>query len=176
LVGMGKRGFPSGYTPQAIEAVAAQMSQGYSLEAAASVAGVKRQTLYRWFEEHPESRVVIQEAQSAALAWWENRARAIAEGEPGNSQIISLGVRNRARSPSGWHHGGETQRVEHTGADGGPIRVDERKVVIDVAALDADQREQLRALLLAAQAPQIAGPAAARDEDEAAPQGEEPPE
>jgi len=150
---MGKRGFPSSYTPQAIEAVAAQMSLGYSLEAAASLAGVGRTTLYRWLDEHPESRAVIQDAQSNALAWWESRARAAAEGEPGNSQIISLGVRNRARSPSGWHHGGETQRVEHTGADGGPIKVDERKVVIDVAALDADQREQLRALLLATQAP-----------------------
>lgn len=40
--------------------------------------------------------------------------------------------------------------IEHTGADGGPIRVDERRVVLDVASLDADQREQLRALLIAA--------------------------
>jgi transposase-like protein len=165
---MGKRGFPSAYTPQAIEAVAAQMAQGYSLEAAASLAGVPRSTLYRWLDQHPESREVIHDAQSNALAWWENRARAVAEGEPGNSQIISLGVRNRARSPSGWHHGGETQRVEHTGADGGPIKVDERKVVIDVTALDGEQREQLRALLLATQAPrQIeAQPAQGAEQDD----------
>ena len=79
---------------------------------------------------------------------WEKRAIDVAHGKPGNAQIISLGLRNRSRSTSGWH---DTAQLEHSGPDGAPVRV-EQKSILDVAKLTPAQRDALRELLIAARA------------------------
>lgn len=165
-------GRPTIYRPEMCQQVIDIMSLGHSLLAAAAEMNVSVPIIYQWIDRHPEFAEAVAKGHSMSARYWEGRLRGVSEGEPGNATAILFGLRNRSKSPLGWHH--DVQKVEHTGADGGPIKIDERKVMIDVTALDADQREQLRALLLAAQAPQIDGPAAADPaEDEAAPQGEE---
>ena len=62
----------------------------------------------------------MQEGRQQALLFWERRAIAMAEGAPGNAQLIMLALKNRSRAASGWH---DAQRLEHTGGDGGPVQV-----------------------------------------------------
>jgi len=144
-------GRPPTYRPEMCQQVIDVMAQGYSLMGAAAQMNISVPSIYRWMDEHPEFQEAVTDGHARSAAYWEQRLRGVSEGEPGNATAILFGLRNRSKSPLGWHH--DTQRVEHTGADGGPIKVDERKVVIDVTALDGEQREQLRALLLATQAP-----------------------
>jgi len=60
----------------------------------------------------------VKAGQAAAVTFWEERLLVAAQGGPGNLQAIQWALRNRSRAASGWHH--DSQRVEHTGADGGP--------------------------------------------------------
>ena len=68
----------------------------------------------------------------------------------GSAQLISLGLRNRAKSSIGWHHGGDgnTVNVKHSG-----VVTHEHTARIDVTALAPEQRDQLRALLMLAHKP-----------------------
>lgn len=73
-------------------------------------------------------------------------ALAVAHGEGGNAQIISLALRNRSRSAAGWH---DASRLEHSGPDGAPMQVEAQAAVIDARALTAEQRQALKAALMA---------------------------
>jgi hypothetical protein len=126
------------------------MAQGLSAEAAAAKIGISARSLYNWQYQHPEFLQAIQEGRQKGLLWWEERALGMANGEPGSTQIVMLGLRNRSRAAHGWNN--DTVKVEHTGVNDGSARV-EKRYVLDVARLDSEQREQLRALLLAARAP-----------------------
>jgi hypothetical protein len=67
---------------------------------------------------------------------------------PGNSQMITLALKNRSRAASGWYH--DIQKTELTGADGGAIQTEVR-TTIDATALAPEARAALRAAILAAQ-------------------------
>jgi hypothetical protein len=69
----------------------------------------------------------------------------MANGESGNTQIVVLGLRNRSRAATGWNN--DTVKLEHTGPEGGPVEV-ESTHKIDIAALEPEQRDQLREILL----------------------------
>ena len=72
---------------------------------------------------------------------WETRALEMARGEPGNAQMVMLGLKNRSRAPSGWHH--DSQRVEHSG----DMTVEHRPA-FDAATLSWEDRAELRRILL----------------------------
>lgn len=140
-------GRPSNYKPEYCDKIVEVMAQGYSLEAAAAKLDIPIRCLYDWQAKHPEFSQAIHEGRIKALAWWEERALNTAGGSPGNSQIISLGLRNRSRSASGWI---DSQKQELSGPDGGPIRVE--ATTIDVGDLSPEQRDALRAVMVAAKA------------------------
>jgi hypothetical protein len=73
----------------------------------------------------------------------------MANGEAGNTQIVMLGLRNRSRAATGWNN--DTVKLEHTGPEGGPVEV-KAEHKIDIEALEPEQRDQLREILLAAKA------------------------
>ena len=79
----------------------------------------------------------------------EERALAMANGEAGNTQIVMLGLRNHSRAATGWNN--DTVKLEHTGPEGGPLQI-EPTHKIDIAALEPEQRDQLREILVAAKA------------------------
>ena len=112
-----KRGRPTNYSPEIGEKLIAAMAQGYSLEAAAAKIGVGARTLFTWQQKHEDFQQAIQEGRQLALLHWETLAMNVAKGGQGNSQLIILALKNRSRAASGWH---ESQRLEHTGADGNP--------------------------------------------------------
>jgi hypothetical protein len=76
------------------------MANGLSAEAAAAKIGISARSLYYWQREYPEFLQAIQEGRLKSLLWWEERALNLAAGQPGNASIVSLGLRNRSRSPS----------------------------------------------------------------------------
>ena len=77
---------------------------------------------------------------------WEARLAKIADEGGGNGSAVSVifGLKNVA--PEEWR-----DRIEHTGKDGGPIQ--SVTLTADLTRLDADQREQLRELLMLASPP-----------------------
>jgi hypothetical protein len=145
--GKNKVGRPSLYRAEYCEAIIDVMANGYSLEAAAAKMNIPIRCLYDWQNRHPEFSQAVHEGRIKALAWWEERAMATASGAQGNSQIISLGLKNRSRSASGWV---DTIKQEISGNDGGPIKVETTN--IDVNDLTPEQRDALRAVMVAAKA------------------------
>jgi hypothetical protein len=128
------------------------MADGLTAEAAAAKIGISARSLFYWQQQHPEFLQAIQEGRQRSQLWWEERALAMAGGEPGNTQIVTLALKNRSRAASGWNND-NTMKLEHTGPEGGPIGVNVAvpgTTRIDVEALSHEQRDQLRAILLAA--------------------------
>ena len=149
-------GRPTLYKSEYCKAIMEAMATGLSAEAAAAKVGISARSLFNWQQQHPEFLQAIQEGRQLSTLWWEERALDMAQGKPGNAMIVSLGLRNRSRAASGWHH--DAQRLEHSGPDGGPIKT-ERPQPLDLSALPYHLREELRAVLLAqmAKAKQIEG-------------------
>jgi hypothetical protein len=139
-------GRPSSYYPALCDKLIAAMATGLSLDAAAVEIGISPRTAYQWQRDIPEFSQAIEIGRAKALLVWEKRAIAVANGKPGNAQIISLGLRNRSRSASGWQ---EAVRTEHSGPDGQSMQV-EQVTRLDVGSLTKEQRDTLRTILLAA--------------------------
>jgi len=123
------------------------MAGGHSAEAGAARIGISARSLYEWQQRHPEFLQAVQEGRAMAMLFWERLAIDVARGKPGNSQMITLALKNRSRAASGWHH--DIQKTELTGADGGAIQT-EVKTTIDASALAPEARAALRAAILAA--------------------------
>ena len=149
-------GRPTLYKSEYCKAITEAMATGLSAEAAAAKVGISARSLFNWQQQHPEFLQAIQEGRQLSTLWWEERALDMAQGKPGNAMIVSLGLRNRSRAASGWHH--DVQRLEHTGPDGGPIKTVSAPP-LDLSALPHHLREELRAVLVAqlAQQKQIEG-------------------
>ena len=72
---------------------------------------------------------------------------AIANGEPGNLQMVTLALKNRSRAAYGWHH--DAQRMEHSGPDGAPVAIETTaRNTIDVSRMSAEDRQALRGILM----------------------------
>ena len=143
-----KAGRPSIYQREYCGQIIETMANGLSSEAAAVKIGISARSLYNWQREYPEFMQAVQDGRQHALLWWETRALEMAQGSPGNAQLVMLALKNRSRAPSGWHH--DSQKVEHSGPEGGPVEVS-RPVRINVEVLTFEQRDILRSVLLAAQ-------------------------
>jgi hypothetical protein len=141
-------GRPKLYRHEMCDQFVDAMAKGLTAEAAAARIGISARSLFYWQKEHAEFLQVIQEGWQRSQLWWEERALAMAIGEAGNTQIVVLGLRNRSRAATGWN---KTVKLEHTGPEGGPLQV-EPTHKIDISALEPEQRDQLREILLAAKA------------------------
>jgi len=142
-------GRPTLYRREMGDRLVNAMAKGLTAEAAAARIGISARSLFNWQKQHPEFLQAIQEGRQRSQLWWEERALAMANGEAGNTQIVMLGLRNRSRAANGWNN--DTVKLEHLGPEGGPIQV-EPTHKIDIAALEPEQRDQLREILLAARA------------------------
>ncbi len=140
-------GRPTAYRPEMCEQMVEAMAGGHSAEAGAAKIGISARSLFEWQKVHPEFLQAVQEGRHRAMLFWETLAIDVARGKPGNSQMITLALKNRSRAASGWHH--DIQKTELTGADGGAIQT-EVKTTIDASVLDPAARAALRAAILAA--------------------------
>lgn len=137
-------GRPSSYRREYCARIIKAMATGLSAEAAAAKIGISARSLFCWQRERPEFLQAIQEGRQRGLLWWEKRAIEMARGRPGNTQIVTLALRNRSRAAHGWNN--ETLKVEHSGS-GGALPV-EATQIIDPRSLEPDERAALRAFLL----------------------------
>jgi hypothetical protein len=138
-------GRPKLYRREMCDLLVEAMAGGLTAEAAAARIGISARSLFYWQQQHPEFLQAIQEGRQRSQLWWEERALAMASGEAGNTQIVMLGLRNRSRAATGWNN--DTVKLEHTGPEGGPVEV-KAEHKIDIAALEPEQRDQLRQILL----------------------------
>lgn len=105
-------GAPSKFREEYCEAVIEHMADGASLTTFAAAIGVSRRTLTVWQGAHPDFADAVDLAKAKALAWWEERARDIAQGNggPGASAIVTFGLKNLG--PEDWQ---DKQQHEHVG-------------------------------------------------------------
>ena len=139
-------GRPTRYSREICDALVNAMATGLSLEAAAASIGISPRVVFDWQNRHPEFLQAVQEGRQQALLFWERKAIAMAEGAPGNAQLVMLALKNRSRAASGWH---DAQRLEHTGSDGGPVQLQAMDQTFDATLLTRHQRQALREALLA---------------------------
>jgi transcriptional regulator with XRE-family HTH domain len=107
-------GRPTKYEPEFCERAREFLAQGYSLAAFAGSIGVSYSTVRLWEQEHPEFSAAVKDGRAGATLWWENRARALAQGGEGNATTVIFGLKNRA--PEEWKDKRETElsgRVEY---------------------------------------------------------------
>jgi hypothetical protein len=136
-------GRPSLYRRDYCKLIVDAMATGLSAEASAAKIGISARSLFYWQREHPEFLQAIQEGRQKALLWWEERALALANGEPGNTQIVSLALKNRSRAAHGWNN--DAVLVEHNVTT--EPAVEYRP---DLSRLSPEQRQTLKEILLVA--------------------------
>lgn len=127
-------GRPSKYKPEYCEAIVEHMKGGASATSFAASIGVSRSTITEWASEHPEFSAAVTRGKAMCAAWWETLARKNAETGKGNATLTVFGLKNMA--PDDW-----AERIEHTGAGGGPITVAAVDLTDDeLAAIAAGRR------------------------------------
>lgn len=136
-------GRPTLYDPSINPKIEEWMAQGYSLESAAIKEGIGPRTVWGWIKVHDDFSQAVERGRVKSSAWWEAKLLEHASGG-GNSALIQFGLRNRSKSASGWNH--DTQKVEHSGPNGGPIQTETKKI-LDVTKLSPEDLEALEGIL-----------------------------
>lgn len=90
------------------------MGRGYSVTALAGEIGVARETLYDWERNNPEFSDALKQSRSLRVRALETKLLTADVGPHVTASIFAL----KNAMPDEWR-----DRVEHTGADGGPVQV-----------------------------------------------------
>ena len=136
-------GRPSKYKPEFCEAVIEMAQQGKGWSNYAAAFEVDRPTLYDWAAAHEDFRHALTRAKVLEQQWWEDQARENLKTREFNANLWIRSAQARFRDDY-------TERKETavTGANGGPVQLQTQ--VIDAKSLSQEQRDALRAILIAA--------------------------
>lgn len=137
-------GRPTKYKPEYCERVIELGKEGYSHAEIAADLEVDKASLYDWAAAHEEFSTALRAAKTYEQAWFEREARSNMKNRDFNANLWYRSAASRFREDYT-----ERKETQLTGANGGAVQV-ETKSKIDVKALDPDQREALKNLLLAA--------------------------
>lgn len=142
------------YKPEFGERIFDVMINGKDVVEACEILGWNRGSVYRWMREHPEFDSWCARAREGLADYKVHEIdqvikKVTPESAPAD-RVKLAGLQWRAEKifPKKY---APRQQTELTGKDGAPIQV-QQHTIIDSASLDADQRDALRAILLAAQA------------------------
>lgn len=129
-------GRPTAYDAAFCDEVVEHGAKGLGRAEIAFELGVCRQTIVNWEGAHPEFLDAMRRANDASLAWWERQSR---EGLTMGSNF-NAGLWGKAmggRFPAEPYR----ERVEHSGDQGGPIKIDGEASAARIAAiLEAGRR------------------------------------
>ncbi len=107
-------GRPSLYDPSYCDTAREFMGQGFSISALAGKLQVDRASLYEWEKVHPEFSNALKQSRFMRVCALENKLLSAEIGPHVTAAIFAL----KNAMPDEWR-----DRIEHTGADGGPIAV-----------------------------------------------------
>jgi hypothetical protein len=143
------------YSPELADEIAECMIAGMEMVEACKHLGLHAKTVYRWKDVHPEfdmlcarAREAMMERRLSDLRLSIKQAKEKKEDptwfkiELGFEQWNAERIAPRMYSPR--------VKTEVTGKDGAPVQV-QQHTLIDSRSLDPDQRDALRAILMAAQ-------------------------
>lgn len=131
-----KRGRPTKLTPETQETILNAIRAGNYIETAAALAGISKETFYKWLRRGARAKTGKHRDFVDAVE------KAQAEAEALDLQIIrqaskkhwqAAAWRLERRSPERWGR----QRLEITGADGGPLEMETGLTIEVVDARDA---------------------------------------
>ena len=103
----------SKYTPETVEKLTQAIRLGATYKLACDYAGISEDTFARWREQHADFADIIQKAEGTAAVGW--LAKIEAAASDGNWPAAAWKLERRYPEMYG------RQRVEMTGAEGGPI-------------------------------------------------------
>lgn len=137
------RGRPSGYDPAFCDRVIELAKEGAGWAEYAAEFEIDRATLYKWADQYEDFRTALNRAKVHEQVWWEQQGRLNIKSKDFNTALWIKSAQARFRDDY-------TERKETalTGANGGAVQIETRKV--DTDALEPEQREALRELILAA--------------------------
>lgn len=110
------RGRPTDFDPAIGEQIIKDMEAGLSLAAAAAGCRIHRQRVYEWAERHPDFADAINLGRSLRQRFLEQRLLSSDNGPQVTSTIFAL----KNACPDDWR---EKTTLEHSGPDGGPVRM-----------------------------------------------------
>lgn len=137
-------GRPSKYKPEFCEQILELGRQGKSIAQMAAAFDVDKASIYDWAAAHEEFSTALARAKTYSQTWWEDKAQQNLGTRDFNAQLWLKSVASRFRDDYT-----EKQVTEVSGPDGGAIKT-ETVTKIDTRGLDDDQREMLKAALMAA--------------------------
>lgn len=115
---MATRGRRSKYTPETVDKLTQAIRLGATYQLACDYADISMQTFITWRNTKPEFLEAIKRAEGTAAVTW--LAKIEAAASDGNWQAAAWKLERRYPD----HYG--RNRVELTGANGGPVRVENR--------------------------------------------------
>ena len=143
------RGRPTLYKPEFCERVVELGALGKSPVQIAVALGVLRENLYDWAERHPDFSTAIKKAKMAEQDWWETQGAENLNKAPFQAQVWRTSMQARFRDDYT-----ERRVTELTGANGGPLAIEHRRV-IELKDLPSEQRQLLRQALVGLKAKEI---------------------
>lgn len=146
-------GRPTLYTPEIAQEIIDRLLSGESLVKIAEDDRMPgRVTIYRWFDEYPDFGTKCARAREGLADYLVDEIEKLARSATkDNIEVVKLQIsvaqwRAMKMAPRQY---GEKRYQEVTGKDGGAIQT-ETRTTIDATQLDPEQRDALRAALLAA--------------------------
>jgi len=82
------------YRPEMCKQIIEHMSTGASATSFAAQVGVTRRTVTNWCKNFPEFEEAFMVGKASAAAWWEERARILAETGVGSAPVTIFGLKN----------------------------------------------------------------------------------
>jgi len=143
------------YSPELVDEIIECMVSGMDLVETCKFLGLHAKTVYRWKDVHPEFDILCVRAREAMMERRLSDLRlsikeAKIKKEDPTWFKIELGFEQWNAERMAPRLYAQRNRTEVTGKDGAPIQM-QQHTIIDSASLDPDQRDALRAILLAAQ-------------------------
>lgn len=122
-------GRPSDYADATVEAILDALTDGQSLRQICAGRNMpNRRTVLRWLEQHPDFAAKYARAREAQADLMDDKILEVADNctpETAQADRVKIGAYQWRAAKLLPKKYGDAQRIEHTGADGGPIETRE---------------------------------------------------
>ena len=133
-------GRPTKYKPEFCELIKTLAAEGAGPASWAVKCKVDKASLHEWRHHHPEFFTAFNEAKAIEQDWWEQQGRKALWADKFQASVWHKSMQARFREDYT-----ETQRTEITGADGGAVQIETKK--IDPRDLTQEQRDALMEII-----------------------------